>query len=91
MLRQSFQQHRFAKSLASTASLAIAVLLVLVLGGCQTDGMWDVTGALGDKTDKSSAADPHIGARIAVTREQKFPPPARLMECSRLWNGVRSR
>ena len=76
MLRQLFQQHRFAKSLASTAWSAIAVLLVLVLGGCQTDGMSDVTGALGDKTDKSGAAEPGRGVDFYRDRFRANPEDA---------------
>lgn len=47
--------YRFARFLASTASSAI---LVLGLCSCQTEGMSDITGSLGDKTEASRAADP---------------------------------
>ena len=53
MRRQSLQQHRFARLLASTASSAI---LVLGLCSCQTDGLADITGSLGDKTEKTAPA-----------------------------------
>lgn len=53
------QQHRFARFLTSTASFAI---LVLGLCSCQTVGTSDInediTGALGEKTEASSAASP---------------------------------
>src|SRR6201996_8186670 len=55
MLRQSLQLHRFARLLASTA---LSAILVLGLCSCQTDGMSDITGSLGEKTEKSSAAEP---------------------------------
>src|ERR1700716_3835384 len=50
------QRYCFARLLASTASSAI---LVLGLCSCQTAGMSDITGSLGEKTEASSAADPH--------------------------------
>src|SRR3982074_2926209 len=49
------QRYCFARLLASTASSAI---LVLGLCSCQTAGMSDITGSLGEKTEASSAADP---------------------------------
>jgi Flp pilus assembly protein TadD len=61
MLRQSSQQHRFARSPASTAMSAIAVSLLLGLCGCQTDGSSDITGSLGDKIEKTSFAEPGRG------------------------------
>jgi Flp pilus assembly protein TadD len=54
----------------------MAVLLVLGLGGCQTDGMSDVTGALGDKTDKSSAAEPGRGVDFYRDRFRAHPEDA---------------
>src|SRR3979490_3100391 len=47
------QRYCFARLLASTASSAI---LVLGLCSCQTAGMSDITGSLGEKTEASSAA-----------------------------------
>ena len=38
------------------ATTAISALLLLGLCGCQTDGLSDVTGALGDKAEKASSA-----------------------------------
>jgi Flp pilus assembly protein TadD len=57
MRRQLFERNRFARRLASTASSAI---LVFGLCSCQTIGMSDITGSLGDKTAASSGstADP---------------------------------
>src|SRR3979411_2386454 len=49
------QRYCFARLLTSTASSAI---LVLGLCSCQTAGMSDITGSLGEKTEASSAADP---------------------------------
>ena len=50
---QSLQQHGFARVIASTSSSA---LLILSLCSCQTDGLADITGSLGEKTEKSSPA-----------------------------------
>lgn len=68
MLRQSSQQHRFARPSASTAMSAIAVSLVLGLCGCQTDGSSDITGSLGDKIEKGSLAEP--GRRVDFYRDR---------------------
>src|SRR3984957_19118955 len=73
MLRQSLQQHRFARLLASTASSAI---LGLGLCSCQTDGMSDITGALGAKTEKSSAAEPRHGIEFYRDRFRANPQDA---------------
>src|ERR1700726_193405 len=73
MLRQSFQQHRFARLLASTASSAI---LVLGLCSCQTDGMSDITGSLGEKTEKSPAAEPRRGVEFYRDRFRANPEDA---------------
>ncbi len=55
MLRQSLQSYCSARRLASLVS---STVLVLGLCSCQTDGMSDVTGALGEKAEASRAADP---------------------------------
>src|SRR3984885_8793370 len=34
----------------------LSAILLLELGGCQTDGLSDITGSLGDKTDKATPA-----------------------------------
>ena len=52
MRRQLFERNRFARRLASTASSAI---LAFGLCSCQTVGMSDITGSLGDKTEASSS------------------------------------
>jgi Flp pilus assembly protein TadD len=73
MLRQSFHQHRFAKLLTSTA---LSAILVLGLCSCQTDSLSDITGALGDKTEKSSAADPQHGVDFYRDRFRAHPEDA---------------
>ena len=73
MLRQSLQQHRFARFLASTA---LSAIMVLGLCSCQTDGTSDITGALGDKTEKSSAAEPRRGVEFYQNRFRANPEDA---------------
>jgi Flp pilus assembly protein TadD len=55
MLRQLLHRHRFARLLKSPVSSAI---LALGLCSCQTAGLSDITGSLGEKTEASRAADP---------------------------------
>jgi Flp pilus assembly protein TadD len=55
MLQQLLRQHRFARILLSTASSAV---LVFGLCGCQSADLSDITGALGEKTETSRAAEP---------------------------------
>jgi Flp pilus assembly protein TadD len=73
MLRQSLQQNDFAKRLASIASSAI---LVLGLCSCQTDSMSDITGSLGEKTEKSPAAEPRRGVEFYRDRFRANPEDA---------------
>lgn len=73
MPRQSLQQHGFAKFLTSTASSAI---LVLGLCSCQTDGTPDITGALGEKAEKSRAAEPQRGVEFYRDRFRANPDDA---------------
>jgi Flp pilus assembly protein TadD len=73
MLRQPFHQHRFAKRLTSTA---VSATLALGLCSCQTDSLSDITGALGDKTEKSSAADPQHGVDFYRDRFRAHPEDA---------------
>ena len=73
MLRQSSQQHRFARPPASIAMSAIAVSLVLGLCGCQTDGSSDITGSLGEKIEKSSLAEPGRGVDFYLDRFHANP------------------
>src|SRR5437763_380470 len=55
MLPQLFPPPRLARLVTSIGSSAV---LALGLCGCQTSGPSDITGALGDKTETSQAADP---------------------------------
>jgi Flp pilus assembly protein TadD len=55
MLQQLLRHIRFTRILVSTASSAV---LVFGLCSCQTDGMSDITGSLGDKAETSRAAEP---------------------------------
>jgi len=52
---------------------AIAVSFVLALCGCQTDGSSDITGALGDKIEKSSSAEPGRGVDFYRDRFRANP------------------
>jgi Flp pilus assembly protein TadD len=73
MPRQSLQQYGLTRFLASTVSSAI---LVLGLCSCQTDGMSDITGSLGEKTEKSSAAEPQRGVEFYRDRFRANPEDA---------------
>jgi Flp pilus assembly protein TadD len=73
MLGQSFPQHRFTRLLTSTA---MSAFLALGLCGCQTDSLSDITGALGDKTEKSSAAEPQRGVEFYSERFRAHPEDA---------------
>jgi Flp pilus assembly protein TadD len=71
MRRQLFERNRLARRLASTASSAI---LVFGLCSCQTAGMSDITGALGDKTETSSStADPRHDVEVYGDRFRADP------------------
>jgi Flp pilus assembly protein TadD len=76
MLRQSSQQHRFARPPASTAMSALAVSLVLGLCGCQTDGSPDITGSLGEKIEKTSLTEPKRGVDFYRDRFRANPEDA---------------
>jgi Flp pilus assembly protein TadD len=67
------QQHRFAKLLTSTA---LSAIVALALCGCQTDSLSDITGALGDKAEKSSAADPQHSVDFYRDRFRAHPEDA---------------
>src|SRR3982075_396346 len=67
------QRYCFARLLASTASSAI---LVLGLCSCQTAGMSDITGSLGEKTEASSAADPLREVELYRNRFRANPKDA---------------
>ena len=63
MYQRSFKQGRLARLVA--ASLA-GTALAISLAGCQTAGLSDVTGSLGEKAEASQAAatqpsEPHLG------------------------------
>src|SRR6202023_1855049 len=73
MLRPSLQHHGHARFLASTASLAI---LVLGLCSCRTDGMSDITGSLGEKTEKGRAGEPVRGVEFYRDRSRASPEDA---------------
>jgi Flp pilus assembly protein TadD len=73
MLRPSLQHHGHARFLASTASLAI---LVLGLCSCRTDGMSDITGSLGEKTEKGRAGEPVRGVEFYRDRSRANPEDA---------------
>jgi len=65
---------RFPRLLACTATSAI---LVLGLCGCQTDGLSDITGSLGEKAETSrSAADPRREVELAQERFRANPKDA---------------
>src|ERR1700730_1567208 len=66
-------KYRFARLLASTASSAI---LVLGLCSCQTAGMSDITGSLGEKTEASRAAEPRREVEFYRDRFQASPEDA---------------
>jgi Flp pilus assembly protein TadD len=73
MPRQSLQQYGFTRLLASTVSSAV---LVLGLCSCQTDGLSDITGALGEKAEKSRAAEPQHGLEFYRDRFHANPEDA---------------
>ncbi len=65
---------RFTRLLACTATSAI---LVLGLCGCQTDGVSDITGSLGEKAETSRpAADPRREVELAQERFRANPKDA---------------
>jgi Flp pilus assembly protein TadD len=72
MRRQLFERNHFARRLAFTASSAI---LVFSLCSCQTAGMSDITGSLGDKAETSSSgtADPHRDVEVYGERFRADP------------------
>jgi Flp pilus assembly protein TadD len=73
MPRQSLQQHGYARFLASTA---LSAILVLGLCSCQTDGMSDITGSLGEKAEKNHAAEPSRGVEFYRDRFAANPDDA---------------
>src|SRR5882762_2077340 len=73
MFLQLPPKYRFARLLASTASSSI---LALGLCSCQTAGMSDITGSLGEKTEASRAADPRREVEFYRDRFQASPKDA---------------
>ena len=73
MLQQLPQRYGFARLLVSTASSAI---LVLGLCSCQTAGLSDITGSLGEKTEASRAADPRREVDVYRDRFRASPEDA---------------
>src|SRR6267378_880017 len=73
MFLQLPPKYRFARLLASTASSSI---LALGLCSCQTAGMSDITGSLGEKTEASRAAEPRREAGFYRDRFQANPKDA---------------
>jgi Flp pilus assembly protein TadD len=70
---QSLQQHGYARFFASTA---LSAILVLGLCSCQTDGMSDITGSLGEKAEKSPAGEPPRGVEFYRDRFRASPEDA---------------
>src|SRR6478672_1079255 len=73
MPSQSLQQHGFASLIASTT---LSALLILSLCSCQTDGLADITGSLGDKTEKNRAVEPARGLEFYRERHRANPADA---------------
>jgi Flp pilus assembly protein TadD len=73
MLQQLLQHYRFANLLVSTASSAI---LVLGLCSCQTAGISDITGSLGEKTEASRSVDPRREVELYRDRFRANPKDA---------------
>ena len=73
MLQQLPQRNGFARLLVSTATSAI---LVLGLCSCQTAGLSDITGSLGEKTEASRAADPRREVDVYRDRFRASPEDA---------------
>src|SRR6202158_5127753 len=77
MLQQLPQRYGFARLLVSTASSAI---LGLGLCSCQTAGMSDITGSLGEKTEASRAADPRLEVDVYRDRFRASPEAAAALQ-----------
>src|SRR6266436_9084099 len=70
MFQPLHSQSRLARPLASLASSAI---LLLALCGCQTAGMGDITGALGEKADATPAGESRRDVEIYRERLRANP------------------
>src|ERR1700751_4330637 len=73
MPSQSLQQHGFASLIASTT---LSALLILSLCSCQNDGLADITGSLGDKTEKNRAVELARGLEFYRERHRANPADA---------------
>jgi Flp pilus assembly protein TadD len=73
MRRQLLERYRFTKRFTATASSAI---LVFGLCSCQTAGMSDITGSLGDNTEASRATGPRHEAEGYGDRFRASPKDA---------------
>jgi Flp pilus assembly protein TadD len=71
MLQKSFHPSRVARLLACTSFL----ILALGLGGCQTSGLSDITGSLGEKAEPR-AADPRREVELYQERYRANPKDA---------------
>src|SRR6202042_3845300 len=58
------------------AVTALSAVLLLGLCGCQTDGLSDITGSLGDKIEKTSSAEPARGVDFYRDRFRANPEDA---------------
>jgi Flp pilus assembly protein TadD len=73
MLQRSLKQRGFARFLASAALFPLAIF---GLCSCQTDSLSDITGSLGDKTEKSRAAESARGLDYYRERFRAKPDDA---------------
>ena len=73
MPRQLPKPVRFARRLTSAAS---ATILVLGLCSCQSASLADITGSLGEKTEKTSAVEPKHGIEFYRDRYRANPKDA---------------
>jgi len=73
MRRQLLERYRFARLFGPTA---LSAILVFGLCSCQTAGMSDITGSLGEKTEASRAAEPRREVGFYRDRFQANPKDA---------------
>ncbi|NOJ40364.1 tetratricopeptide repeat protein [Bradyrhizobium australiense] len=72
MFQKLSHPSRVARLLACTSTLIMA----LGLGGCQTSGLSDITGSIGEKADTSRAADPRREVELYQERYRANPRDA---------------
>lgn len=75
MYQRSFKQGRSARLVVAFLS---TVAVAVSLGGCQTAGLSDVTGSLGDKAEASQSADPRRDLNAYRERYRANPKDANL-------------